>query len=86
MVDMPRHTSFRFRLDPSVEQERVLSQHVGAARFAFNQALRLHKDAYAATRCGQLTALGAGSDSGLTRVPVPGKARRSGSRGSRRRA
>jgi putative transposase len=42
---MARHTSFRFFLDPSVEQERVLSRHVGAARFAFNQALRLHKDA-----------------------------------------
>ena len=51
IVRMPRHTSFRFRLDPSVEQERVLSQHVGAARFAFNQSLRLHKDARAsATR------------------------------------
>jgi putative transposase len=50
MIGMPRHTSFQFRLDPSVEQERVLSQHVGAARFAFNQALRLHKDAYAAAR------------------------------------
>jgi putative transposase len=48
MLCMPRHTSFRFRLDPSVEQERVLSQHVGAARFAFNQALRLHKDARSA--------------------------------------
>jgi putative transposase len=58
---MPRHTSFRFCLDPSVEQERVLSQHVGAARFAFNQALRLHKDAYIAARCGQPTALEAGS-------------------------
>ncbi|MEU4385455.1 RNA-guided endonuclease TnpB family protein [Promicromonospora sp. NPDC023805] len=44
---MPRHTSFRFCLDPSVEQERMLSQHVGAARFAYNQALRLHKDARA---------------------------------------
>jgi len=42
---MPRHASFRFCLVPSVEQERVLSQHVGAARFAFNQALRLHKNA-----------------------------------------
>lgn len=50
---MPRHTSFRFYLDPSVEQERVLSQHVGAARFAFNQALRLHKDARAAAERGQ---------------------------------
>ncbi|WP_454852031.1 RNA-guided endonuclease InsQ/TnpB family protein [Promicromonospora soli] len=53
MADMPRHTSFRFCLDPSVEQERVLSQHVGAARFAFNQALRLHKDARAAADRGQ---------------------------------
>ena len=52
MVDMPRHMSFRFRLDPSVEQERVLSQHVGAARFAFNQALRLHKDAHTAVERG----------------------------------
>ncbi|WP_454857279.1 helix-turn-helix domain-containing protein [Promicromonospora soli] len=47
---MPRHTSFRFCLDPSVEQERVLSRHVGAARFAFNQALRLHRDARTAAR------------------------------------
>jgi putative transposase len=53
MARMPRHTSFRFRLDPSVEQERVLSQHVGAARFAFNQALRLHKDARAAAGRGK---------------------------------
>ncbi|MFC8943049.1 RNA-guided endonuclease InsQ/TnpB family protein, partial [Streptomyces griseoincarnatus] len=50
---MPRHTSFRFCLDPSVEQERVLSRHVGAARFAFNQALRLHKDARAAAHRGR---------------------------------
>jgi putative transposase len=48
MIRMPRHTSFRFCLDLSVEQQRVMSQHVGAARFAFNQALRLHKDACAA--------------------------------------
>ena len=47
---MPRHTSFRFCLDLSVEQERVLYRHVGAARFAFNQALRLHKDARVAAR------------------------------------
>jgi putative transposase len=53
MARMPRHTSFRFCLDPSVEQEHVLSQHVGAARFAFNQALRLHKDALAATERGR---------------------------------
>src|SRR3546814_2685106 len=45
MACMPRHRSFRFCVDLSVEQERVLSRHAGAARFAFNQALRLHKDA-----------------------------------------
>ncbi|WP_211489955.1 helix-turn-helix domain-containing protein, partial [Georgenia thermotolerans] len=39
---MSRHTTFRFCLDPTVEQERVLARHVGAARFAFNQCLRLH--------------------------------------------
>ncbi|MCP2283931.1 putative transposase [Promicromonospora umidemergens] len=39
--------SFRFCLDLSVEQERVLSRHVGAARFAFNQTLRLHHNARA---------------------------------------
>ena len=61
MVYMPRHTSFRFCLDPSVEQDRVLSRNVGAARFAFNQALRLHKDAYIASRRGQPPAVGAGS-------------------------
>jgi putative transposase len=60
MPCVARHTSFRFRLDPSVEQERVLSRHVGAARFAFNQALRLHKDARA--RAGRERGSGAVSD------------------------
>ena len=82
---MPRHTSFRFCLDPSVEQEHVLSQHVGAARFAFNQALRLHKDARAAAEHGQghdsppEAAPGVGSDdhpgrgvSGTVHVPWTG--------------
>jgi putative transposase len=80
---MPRHTSFRFCLDPSVEQERVLSRHVGAARFAFNQALRLHKDAYTAALRWQSQALapgivpdgdhpGNGDASGTGRVPWTG--------------
>ena len=42
---MPRHTTFRFRLDPTVEQTVALARHVGAARFAYNQCLRLHLDA-----------------------------------------
>jgi putative transposase len=42
---MTRHTTFRFCLDPTVEQYEVLSRHAGASRFAFNQCLRLVKTA-----------------------------------------
>ena len=38
---MARHTTFRFCLDPTVEQREVLARHGGAARFAFNQCLRM---------------------------------------------
>lgn len=37
---MARHTTFRFCLDPTVEQCEVLARHGGASRFAFNQCLR----------------------------------------------
>ncbi|WP_378404233.1 RNA-guided endonuclease TnpB family protein [Rhodococcus daqingensis] len=37
---MVRHTTFRYCLDPTVEQQAVLARHAGAARFAFNQSLR----------------------------------------------
>lgn len=47
---MARHTSFRYCLDPTVEQQAVLARHAGAARFAFNQCLRLHLQARAAHR------------------------------------
>jgi putative transposase len=40
---MTRHTTFRFCLDPTVEQEGVLARHAGASRFAFNQCLRIVK-------------------------------------------
>ncbi len=40
-----RHTTFQFTADPSVAQERALARHEGAARFAFNQCLRMHLDA-----------------------------------------
>ncbi|WP_370585361.1 helix-turn-helix domain-containing protein [Nocardia sp. XZ_19_231] len=36
---MSRHTSFRYQLDPTVEQTVVLARHAGAARFAFNHSL-----------------------------------------------
>lgn len=42
---MARHTTFRYCLDPTVEQTAALSRHAGAARFAFNQCLRLHLQA-----------------------------------------
>jgi putative transposase len=42
---MARHTTFRYCLDPTVEQHQVLSRHAGASRFAFNQCLRLVKTA-----------------------------------------
>jgi putative transposase len=38
---MTRQTTFSFTLDPTPEQEAALCRHVGAARFAFNQCLRL---------------------------------------------
>lgn len=44
-AEMPRHTSFQFCLDPSVEQHEVLARHAGAARFAFNQCLAMVKTA-----------------------------------------
>ncbi|HVQ50853.1 MAG TPA: helix-turn-helix domain-containing protein, partial [Mycobacterium sp.] len=37
--EMSRHTTFRFCLDPTDQQELVLARHAGAARFAFNQCL-----------------------------------------------
>jgi putative transposase len=42
---MSRHTTFRYCLDPTVEQGEVLSRHAGASRFAFNQCLRIVKTA-----------------------------------------
>jgi putative transposase len=38
---MTRQTTFSFTLDPTPEQRAALGRHVGAARFAFNQCLRL---------------------------------------------
>ncbi|MFD3591401.1 RNA-guided endonuclease TnpB family protein [Nocardia sp. NPDC058640] len=44
---MSRHTTFRYCLDPTVEQSDMLSRHAGAARFAFNQSLDFVKTALA---------------------------------------
>jgi putative transposase len=40
---MTRHTTFKFCLDPTVEQQAALARHAGPARFAFNQCLGLVK-------------------------------------------
>ncbi|MVU83502.1 IS200/IS605 family element transposase accessory protein TnpB [Nocardia sp. ET3-3] len=42
---MGRHTTFRYCLDPTVEQQRLLDRHAGAARFAFNTCLGFVKSA-----------------------------------------
>lgn len=40
---MARYTTFRFCLDPTIEQHEVLARHAGASRFAFNQCLAMVK-------------------------------------------
>jgi putative transposase len=45
-----RHTTFRFALAPTPEQERMLGRHAGAARFAYHECLRLVVDALSAKR------------------------------------
>jgi hypothetical protein len=62
-----RHTTFQLAADPSPEQERALAWHEGAARFAFNQCLRLHLDARTHPH-GERRDGGAGGD----RVPWSG--------------
>lgn len=47
---MARHTTFRFCLDPTVEQRDVLARHAGASRFAFNQCLRIVKTSLSGRR------------------------------------
>jgi putative transposase len=64
---MARHTTFRFCLDPTVEQSVALGRHVGAARFAYNQCLRLHLDARERHRA--LGSRGGGADEREAGVP-----------------
>src|SRR5690349_4457874 len=44
---MARHTAFRYRLDPTVQQSVALGRHAGASRFAYNHCLRLNQEAAA---------------------------------------
>ena len=52
---MSRHTTFRFCLNPTVEQSLVLARDAGASRFAFNQCLRMVKSALTQRRTDQDT-------------------------------
>jgi putative transposase len=45
-----RHTTFRFALNPTPVQELALARHAGAARFGYNQCLRMVTDALAARK------------------------------------
>ncbi|WP_425956963.1 RNA-guided endonuclease TnpB family protein [Xylanimonas sp. McL0601] len=56
--------------DPTVEQARALSRHEGAARFAFNQGLRLHLNARRASADAATAAVSDGI--GAVRVPWTG--------------
>lgn len=47
---MARHTTFRFCLNPTAEQRVALARHSGAARFAYNECLRMVKTALTARR------------------------------------
>jgi putative transposase len=50
MGSVKRHTTFSFTLLPNGAASEALKRHVGAARFAFNRALRLVRDALDAHR------------------------------------
>lgn len=45
-----RHSTFKFCLDPTVEQSVALGRHAGASRFAYNTNLYLVKQALSAKR------------------------------------
>jgi putative transposase len=47
-----RYTTFRFALAPTPLQVAMLARHAGASRFAYNQCLRLVRDALEAKRAG----------------------------------
>lgn len=49
---MTRHTTFCFTLVPTAAQEQALWRNAGAARFGFNQSLRLVKNALEAKHAG----------------------------------
>jgi putative transposase len=57
LLNVTRHTTFKFCLDPTLEQCEVLARHAGASRFAFNQCLGLVKATVAERKSGSDVAL-----------------------------
>ncbi|GMA24846.1 transposase [Luteimicrobium album] len=68
LLVVARHTTFQWVVDPTVEQARALARHEGAARFAFNQGLRLHLDA----RRASVSRKAADADGDIAAVPWTG--------------
>ncbi|MEK8228483.1 helix-turn-helix domain-containing protein [Oerskovia sp. M15] len=66
-----RYTTFQMVADPTVEQARVLARHEGAARFAFNQGLRLHLNARRASTDAARAAAADDGDGDGAAVKVP---------------
>ena len=46
---MPERKVYRFRVDPTAEQEAALARYAGARRFVFNWALQRPKETYQQT-------------------------------------
>jgi putative transposase len=69
---VPRHTTFQFVADPTPAQERALARHEGAARFAFNQCLRIHLDARRAGKAMAGDMAGHIADDDVVKVPWSG--------------
>jgi transposase len=46
---MPERKVYRFKIDPTANQEAALSRYAGARRFVFNRALQRRKDTYEQT-------------------------------------
>ena len=46
---MPEQKVYRFRIDPTADQEAALARYAGARRFVFNWALQRRKETYQQT-------------------------------------
>ncbi|MEN5074076.1 RNA-guided endonuclease TnpB family protein [Isoptericola cucumis] len=67
-----RHTTFQLVANPTAEQARALARHEGAARFAFNQGLRLHLNARRASNRAATQTVARDDIVGAAKVPWTG--------------